>query len=171
VARTDWERRDHHQGMLGPLEALEAELQKGGLPTEISVPEEHPFTAKSEAREFLAQAATKVTVVDNWVGPSTLDCLRDVNQFIRLLTGQHATALADGFERALGDFCSEGYRIEVRRHPKLHDRYILFNDRCWLVGSSLKDAGKKAFNLIEVVDSKANIEAEVERKWNEGTLL
>jgi hypothetical protein len=47
----------------------------------------------------------------------------------------------------------------------LHDRYISFNDRCWLSGSSLKDAGKKAFNVIEFVDGKTAIRSEIETKW------
>lgn len=171
VARTGYEKREHHQSMVDLLSPLEAELQEGGLPSELSVPENSPFTAKSESREFLGKAETEVTVVDNWVGIGTLDCLRDVNQHVRVLTGQHTTCVADGFERALQDFKAEGHLIEVRRHPKLHDRYILFNDRCWLAGSSLKDAGKKAFNIIEVVDSKSLIQAEVIKKWDESTPL
>jgi hypothetical protein len=79
--------------------------------------------------------------------------------------------LADDFERALQDFITEGHSIEVRRHPKLHDRYILFNNRCWLAGSSLKDAGKKAFNVIELVDGKTLIFAEVTKKWEESISL
>jgi len=90
---------------------------------------------------------------------------------VRLLTGQNVSSLADGFERALQDFKTEEHSIEVRRHPKLHDRYLLFNNRCWLAGSSLKDAGKKAFNIIEFVDSKTIIRAEVIRKWEKATPL
>ena len=74
-----------------------------------------------------------------------------------------------GFDRGLKDLLAEGHQIEVRQHRKLHDRYILFNDRCWLVGSSLKDAGKKIFNVIECVDIKSAIVDEVERKWSEAT--
>jgi hypothetical protein len=169
VARTGYEQREHHQSMVELLAALEVELQEGGPPSALSVPENNPFTAKSEIREFLGRAETEVTVVDNWVGIGILDCLRDVNQHVRILTGQHASSLADGFERVLQEFKTEGHSIEVRRHPKLHDRYILFNDRCWLAGSSLKDAGKKAFNIIEIVDSRALIQAEVTKKWEEST--
>jgi hypothetical protein len=171
VADTSWGKREHHQSMLDLLTPLQSELQEGGLPSEITVSEGKPFTAKSEAREFLGQAETEVTIVDNWVGAGTLDCLRDIKQQVKLLTGQHAGSLADGFERILQDFRAEGHSIEVRRHPRLHDRYILFNNRCWLAGSSLKDAGKKEFNIIEIIDSKTPIEDEVLRKWNEAILL
>jgi hypothetical protein len=169
-ARGD-ERRQHHQSMVDLLTPLESKLEAGGLPNELSVPEGNPFTAKSECRELLGQAETEVTIVDNWVGIGTLDCLREVKQFVKVLTGQHASSLADGFERALQDFKAEKHLVEVRRHPKLHDRYILFNNRCWLAGSSLKDAGKKSLNIIEVLDSKALIQAEVTKKWDESTPL
>jgi hypothetical protein len=35
------------------------------------------------------------------------------------------------------------------------------------VGSSLKDGGRKAFSMIEIVDGKATVVADVEAKWNE----
>jgi hypothetical protein len=161
----------HHQSMVELLTSLEIDLQAGGLPSELSVPEGNPFTAKSEVREFLGQAETEVYIVDNWVGVGTLDSLRDVKYSVTVLTGKSVTPSGGDFERALQDFRAEGRSIEIRIHPKLHDRYVLFNDRCWLAGSSLKDAGKKAFNIIEVVDSKALIRAEVEKKWQESTPL
>jgi hypothetical protein len=62
---------------------------------------------------------------------------------------------------------AEGHIIEVRRHLKLHDRFLIFNERCFLVGSSLKDAGQKTFSLIELVAGRPAIVREVERKWKE----
>ncbi len=167
VATTDWERRDFHERMVDRLLPIEAALAEGGIPEEVAVSENRPFAAKSEAREFLGRATTGVTIVDNYVGAGTLDCLRDVQHSIRLLTGSHNQAVGDDFARAVSDFRKEGRPIEVRRHPRLHDRYILFNDRAWIVGSSLKDAGKKALNIIECVDSKASIVQDVENKWAE----
>ena len=145
VARTDWERRDYHSVQLQHLEKLakELETQQELLPTEVSIGEGKPYAAKTEVRELLSSATTKVTVVDNYIDHKTLDCFRDTSQPIRLLTGTRKEAIKGGFDSVLQDFRHEGYRIEIRRHPDLHDRHILFNGRCWMVGSSLKDAGKK----------------------------
>lgn len=164
-AHSSWEPRGYHHRMLGRLQVLEGGLSEPGLPHEISVTENRPFLAKSQMREFLAAAATPVTIVDAYVGLGTLDCLRDVTQPIRLLTGQRSQSIENGFDRALTQFVNEQHTIEVRQHPMLHDRYISFNDRCWLVGSSLKDAGKKSFNVIESIDVKTAIAAEIETKW------
>lgn len=171
AAHSEWERRSYHERMQGEVAELERELEAAGLPTEIDVDEGRPFRAKSEVRELLAQAETTVTVVDNYVGGSTLDCLREVSEPIRLLTGSGSKSLSSDFCRVLAEFVAEGMRIEVRQHPKLHDRYLLFNDRCYLVGSSLKDAGKKRLNIVECVDSRPSIQEDVEAKWADASPL
>jgi len=168
VARTSFERRDYHQNQLERIVAVEQELAESGAPAEIAVPQARPFAAKSEMRQTLATAETEVIVVDNYIGPATLDVLVDVEQPVRVLTGAHPQAIGPGFDRALQDYRAEGRTIEVRRHPELHDRHVLFNGRCWLIGSSIKDAGKKTFNMIEVVDSRDAVTRDVEDKWREG---
>jgi 3-deoxy-D-manno-octulosonate 8-phosphate phosphatase KdsC-like HAD superfamily phosphatase len=142
-------------------------IENDQLPEQISVNENRPFTAKSEAREFIGKAETQITIVDNYIGIGTLDCLRDTDKAIRILTGSKSQNIEKNFQKSFTEFVSEGHVIEIRCHPKLHDRYIIFNDRCWLVGSSLKDAGKKSLNIIECIDIKNNIVTDVDKKWNE----
>jgi len=166
IARTDWERRDAHQCATQKIEKLAAALGEPGIAREIVVAEEKPFTAKAEVREFLERAQTPILVVDPYVGVGTLDCLRTMKFPIRLLTGCQVNAIEAGFEAALKAFQAEGFQIEVRQHGKLHDRHLAFNERCWLVGSSLKDAGKKAFHTTEIVDAKVGVLAALEAKWN-----
>jgi hypothetical protein len=165
VARNNWERQDYHRGMVVAIEEMRGSLGEPKIPSQISTPAASRFTAKSMLREFLSPAETEVLLVDNWVGPETLDCLRDVKHPIRILTGDRQDLEANGFDRTLGDTRIEGYRITIRRHPSLHDRYLVFNDRCWLVGSSLKDAGKKELNVIELIDGKSAIRRDLEDKW------
>jgi hypothetical protein len=169
AARTKLDAQEFHRRMVDNLELIAGALDAGKIPEEVSVPENRPFTAKSEVRELVAMAETILTIVDNYVGIGTLDCLRDVRHSIRLLTGQQPNSIASGFDSGLRDLLTEGGKVEVRQHPKLHDRFILFNNRCWLVGSSLKDAGKKILNIIECVDVKDTIVSEVEKKWSEAS--
>ncbi|MFY9911770.1 MAG: hypothetical protein WAK56_18145, partial [Candidatus Sulfotelmatobacter sp.] len=133
IARTDWERRDAHQHATPKIEKLVAALREPGVAREIVVAEDKPFTAKSEVREFLERADTPTLVVDPYIGVGTLDCFRTMKVPIRLLTGAQNSSIEGGFENALKAFQTEGFTIEVRRHTKLHDRHIAFNDRCWLV--------------------------------------
>jgi hypothetical protein len=153
--------------MYTKIRQLEPLLEAPGIPTEISVPDNKPFTAKSEFRDFVAKAQTGVLLVDAYIGLQTLDCLADVDlqHPIRILT----SSIGPGFDAAAKDFQAEGHKLEVRRHTKLHDRYVIFNDRAWLVGGSIKDAGKKALNVIESIDVKRSIIDDAEDKWKNGT--
>lgn len=167
IAQTTWERRDYHQGMWKPINQLSEWLGESQTVREVTITEDQPFTAKSAVREFLEVVTTELVVVDNYVGIGTLDCLREIQTPIRLMIGDRNNSIASGFDSALLEFLAEGHSIQVRRHPKLHDRYFIFNERCWLIGSSLKDAGKKSFSMIELVDGRSVIMIEVENKWKE----
>jgi hypothetical protein len=169
IGNTDWERQTAHERLPPKIAELRGDFDKVGVPAEIAVPEGSPFTAKSYIRELLATASTSVLVVDPYIGVATLDCLRAVSTPIRLLTGGLPSSIESGFDSALADFKKEGFQIQVRRVSMLHDRHVVFNDRCWLVGSSLKDAGKKAFHCMEIVDLKADVVHALEAKWSTAT--
>lgn len=169
IMNCPWEHRQFHYSLAPRITALKDRLQIAGIPDELVVAENRPFTAKAEVREFLEMGGTPMLLVDPYVGLGTLDCLRFVKVPIRLLTGTNAASIEEGFDRALTAFRNEGIEIDVRQHTKLHDRHVVFNDRCWLIGSSLKDAGKKAFHTIEIVDSKHDVIRALEAKWQEAT--
>ena len=167
IATTSWDAKAFHENMDSRILELFSLIENDQLPEQISVEEHKPFTAKSEAREFIGKAETSVTIVDNYIGIGTLDCLRDLDKSVRVLTGSRKQNIEKNFTKPLSEFVEEGHEIEIRCHPKLHDRYIIFNDRCWMVGSSLKDAGKKTFNIIECIDIKDKIVSDVDKKWGE----
>jgi hypothetical protein len=169
IAKTDWERRTFHQSMWPRLKPLIDAMKTDSAPKEVTVKPSNPFTAKAEVRDLLQTAKTPIIVVDNYIGLGTLDCLREVSFPIQLLTGANDAAIEKDFGRHLKEFTAEGRAIEVRRHPKLHDRYIILNGRCWLIGSSLKDAGKKMFSMVEAIDTYETIKKDVEEKWKEST--
>lgn len=164
IARQTFERRAFHEGMSPVLADARILLVGSATPTELVVDAGKTFSAKSKVRELVAAAQGELFVVDPYIGLGTLDCLRDVTVPIRLLTANHAQAIEADFERALAAFVQEGHQVTVRKTTGLHDRHLVFNDRCWLVGSSLKDAGKKPFHCIEITD-KAPVVADLEVRW------
>ena len=168
IAHTTWERQAFHQGMAPVIRDARKLLETSASPSEITVSAGSVFSAKSKVRELLETATTDVFVVDPYVGVGTLDCLRNLKVPVRLLTGTHGDSVEPDFERAVKAFQAEGHQLAVRRVAQLHDRHLIFNDRCWLAGGSLKDAGKKQFNCIEIID-KAVVVAEAETKWAAGT--
>jgi hypothetical protein len=164
---TQWDAQEHHREMSSRISRLLPLLQTQTLATEITTPPNHPFFAPSKIRDLLSGANGEVFLVDNYIGLRTLDCLRDLNHPIRILTGTKNQSIQTGFSDAMSDFRKEKHTIEVRRHSDLHDRYLIFNNRCYLIGSSIKDAGKKDFAMIECNDQAPEIISSAEKKWNE----
>ncbi len=64
--------------------------------------------------------------------------------------------------------------LEVRRSTEFHDRFIVVDDnKCWHVGTSIKDAGNKAFMLSEVEDSanRTALITQLSTSWSSGTVV
>lgn len=171
IANTSFETRYKHETLRDTVRKVREEFKDLESGNEIAVAAKKPFAAKAEIREFLEKATTDVLVVDPYVSVVTLDCLRSICTSIRLLTAVGGRAIESGFESALEDFQNEGRSIEVRQVAGLHDRHFAFNSRCWLVGSSLKDAGTKAFNCTEIVDSKVDVVNRLEASWRAGKVF
>lgn len=171
IAHTSWETLEFHRDMIPVIRKAKELLETSVASSEISVPAGSTFSAKSRVRELLETATTDILIVDPYLGLGTLDCLRNVAVSIRLLTGSQPNSIENDFDRALVSFSAEGHYIQVRRGQQLHDRHIVFNDRCWLVGGSLKDAGKKPFNCIEMTDEKSIVVADLNAKWQAGNLF
>jgi hypothetical protein len=168
IANTGWETREFHSSMTAVVQEAKSLLETSAAPSEVTLPAGNPFSAKSRVRELLETSQGGIFVVDPYVGVGTLDCLRGLTVPIRLLTANHGQAIEADFGRNLAAFVAEGHQVTVRTSGGLHDRHVMFNDRCWIVGGSLKDAGKKPFNCIEIAD-KAVVVNELETKWAAGT--
>jgi hypothetical protein len=165
LGRSTYERLTFHQSMGPAIARVQELLAASASPSEIAVAAGNAFAAKSLVRELLESATTEILIVDPYIGVATLDCLRTVSQPMRLLTSLYPPAIESGFDAALAAFNDEGRELAVRRAQHLHDRHLVFNERCWLVGGSLKDAGKKAFNCIEISDQRSLVVADLETKW------
>ena len=126
---------------------------------------------RSGLESFFAGAQTEVTVADTELGAAALAFMTKVKNPIRLLTCQSLENFEGDFFKALKLFRQQGHSVEIRRHADIHDRLILFNNRCWLAGSSLKDAAAGDFELIEVIDFKTAIARKVQDRWNEAETI
>jgi hypothetical protein len=167
ASRSEYEKRIHHQTMVELILPLEEEIKRGGIPNEASHPLKSPSTSWEEAQEFLARADTEIMIVDDRLGINTFECLKKVRHHIRILTSSLVNPVDDDIEKGMQDFRASGHILSVRRQLKVHDRLFLFNNRCWLSGSSLSEVGMKGFNVIEIVDFKKQIFLDTSGKWEE----
>lgn len=168
IARTDWEVRDHHRRLLDLCIALNRRLNDGMSPRELHSAERRPFTARSTLRELVSTAETEVFLVDNYVDLATLDVFRECHHPIKLLTGPTSKNIPESLRGSMKSFRDEGFLLEVRTCSGLHDRLLFFNEKAWLLGSSIKDAGVKQLNMIQFESPEivASVMKEATEKWN-----
>jgi hypothetical protein len=172
IQNTAREDKLYHQQMILQLNQLKQSLSldKADAPAPESLPEPGE-SIRSNLVEFFSRAGTAVTVVDADPAAGTLDCLRKVAHPIRLLTKEPRGGFDQNFIRALKVLHECDKTIELRLHPDIHDRVILFNRRCWFIGGPLKDATNTPFTLIEVIDNRDAISDRVENMWQTAEML
>jgi len=60
-----------------------------------------------------------------------------------------------------------GINIEVRFSKKIHDRYFISGDRCWTIGTSIKDLGNKDTTIKEISEVTNSMRELFMERWNE----
>jgi hypothetical protein len=167
ILNTTWESNVFDEQMQLQLKKLQILLSKEQKPVQIAEPKNYRFRDPSTLVNFFSKAKTAVTLVDTRLGRNTFECLKNVKHPIRLLTSRESEALADGFDEILRNYCTSCPDVEVRRHVVVHDRYIFFNGRCWLVSACLDSIISQPLNVIECIDARSAIARTIERKWRE----
>lgn len=157
----------YHQQMIPQLEKFKRMLAQrrpsakdAGVHAEVKI-----GGVRSALETFFAGAKTDLTVVDTELGAVVLEFMAKVKNPIKMLTRQTLDQFERDFFKSMKQFRQKGHRVEIRRHADIHDRVILFNKRCWLAGTSLKDAATGDYKLIELIDFKDDITRKVESWW------
>ncbi len=121
------------------------------LSKEIATSEGKPYDAFKIIEGILTSAKRRIHIIDPYVDHSLftlyLDCV-DKNVEIKILTKK----MYEKFEEVARKFKAQRGSFEVRLSGNIHDRQILVDDRAWLFGQSLKNAGEKPLNIIEYTD-------------------
>ena len=112
------------------------------------------FDAYVQIVSLIKQARRSIVLVDNYVDETTLTMLskRNANVSATIYTKQTA----------------EQFRLDVQRHnqqyppiavnicQRNHDRFLIIDDVVYIIGASLKDAGKKLFAYIKMQETSAD---------------
>jgi len=125
----------------------------------VILPPRSPFSGRLELMKILSSVREYVKICDTWVDIETLEVLLSVpsNVSIMLLTGD--SGKSKKFQSASKAFKVERQLYEMRVGQGLHDRFIISKNRGWLLGSSIKDFGKK-FSAVTPLPEKDAKETE-----------
>lgn len=125
------------------------------------------FSFYKDFKKKISRAETEVFLVDSYVNEDVLELyVENLNEDvdIRILTKQPK----NNFEKVAKKLDNErSSKFEVRTHETVHDRLVFIDGQCFVMGQSVKDAGKKPTYMVEVESYKA-FKKEFEDLWTSG---
>lgn len=102
------------------------------------------WDACSLVERLVGRAKTSILLIDNWVGPGTLDMLakKRTGVSVEIATSSHGKlAVSD-----IAKFNAQYPTLSIRISPDFHDRFLILDDKeLFHIGASLKNLGKKCF--------------------------
>lgn len=163
LVRTDLKRIgwDIEEGRLIPVaaELKELFLQKGAI-----------HDAYVEIKKIAQQTSKSICIVDPHIDNTIFEVLKTIPEVpikIDLLTFRIYGA---DFSHECNLFKTQhkSYSVEIRTTNEFHDRFIVVDkNRCWHIGASIKDAGKKAF-MMSLIEDERNVAAlisQIDESW------
>ena len=112
------------------------------------------FALYTYLKNQITVGKTHVLILDGYVSEGTLNILyglpRDIT--IKILTKSPDTMFTGAWKK----FNKEYKKAEIRKNSNVHDRLVIVDDRSFMSGPSLKDAGNKPTLLchFDKIDSK-----------------
>jgi hypothetical protein len=139
------------------------------VPREIVEEEAKPFAAYLEIERILRSAVGEVRIADAYVDQSLFpsyfhDMPPEVT--LKILTKK----MFDKFRAVAKKFKQQKSNFEVRKSNKIHDRYLIIDRHAWMIGQSIKDAGKKHLGIVKIIDVD-KVLAMFEKLWRDATVV
>ena len=97
--------------------------------------------------QIIEQAEREIILIDSYVDRRTLDMLsrKKAGVTVSIFTSVSGNRIT---EKESNDFNAQYPSLEVRETDKFHDRFLIIDRKhLYHIGASIKDAGKKAFEI------------------------
>ena len=112
------------------------------------------WDASSCIERILEQAYSEIILIDSYVDRRTLDMLsrKKTGVAVLMFTSASGNRTTD---KEINDFNAQYPSLEVRITDEFHDRFLILDRKnMYHIGASIKDAGKKAFEISISEDPK-----------------
>jgi len=133
------------------------------------------FSAIKKFEEFVKNEVKdeEILLCDPYISYSTifpLDILKDRVKNIKILTSNITNE--DKFKDYINRFKREtNINVEVRRNKSIHDRYLISGEKCWSIGSSIKDLGNKDTIIKEIDEVSDSLRQLFMERWEESEII
>ena len=112
------------------------------------------YDAYSFVAELVRSAKRRIVLIDNYIDDTVLTLLskREAGVEAVVYTGKISKQLQLDIDKHNAQYAP----VEVRTFSKAHDRFLIIDEKVYLIGASIKDLGKKwfGFTLMENTEAK-----------------
>ena len=106
------------------------------------------YDAYSLLIDILSKSKEEVIIIDNYAGKELLDIIKDINQNIKIVSGNIDSTLKKKYE-------SQYSNVTFINNNTFHDRFVIIDRKeLYNSGASFKDLGNKCFALNKIEDKK-----------------
>lgn len=111
------------------------------------------YDAYSFVAELVRSAKMRIVLIDNYIDDTVLTLLskREAGVEAVVYTGKISKQLQLDIDKHNAQYPS----VEVRTFSKAHDRFLIIDEKVYLVGASIKDLGKKWFGFTLMENTEA----------------
>lgn len=103
--------------------------------------------------DLVQQAKQEIILIDNYVTMATLELLTKKKEGVNTIIWTHPKTKITSREIKL--FNTQYARLTIKYTQKFHDRFLILDQtKCYFIGASLKDAGKKSFGIARMEDTE-----------------
>lgn len=152
-----------------------ATTETGGIREHVFFPAGASHDAFVHVRGLFKEARRQLFVIDGYADTSLFQFLLSTNgpRTCRVLTKPRN--VPHDFIAEAGHFVRQhGFELLIRTSDAFHDRQIILDGtRAFILGASIKDAGKRAFHIIPIENPSTRDEMVryAEHVWNQATIL
>ena len=173
---------DHYMGGMSPgliqqnfqkrIEAFAAMLRSSLAELELMMPEPElagvyepgdEYHFYRDLKTIVGFANSDLFIIDNYLDTQLFDVYMEnvgTSVVVRVLTSQVSDAL-----RAVAEKYARRGNFELRSSKDVHDRVVFSDDRCWVIGQSIKDAARKKPTYIVEHSGAATMKGIYESIW------
>ena len=111
------------------------------------------YDAYSFVAELVRSAKRRIVLIDNYIDDTVLTILskREAGVEAVIYTGKISKQLQLDIDKHNAQYPS----VEVRTFSKAHDRFLIIDEKVYLIGASIKDLGKKWFGFTLMENTEA----------------
>jgi hypothetical protein len=127
------------------------------------------YTFYRDLKTIVGFATRELLIVDNYLDTQLFDVYMEnlsASVAVRVLTDKVADTL-----RLVAEKFSKRGGFELRSSKDVHDRVVFSDDRCWVIGQSIKDAAKKKPTYIVEHSGAAAMKGIYEALWSAASVI